>query len=65
LLTNLRHQDRLASIYRNGGRWYAAEDLLVHVVEGRKMALGADHPSLLVSMGKLASKLQETEELEL
>jgi hypothetical protein len=45
----------LASTYRNQGRWDAAEELDVQVMETRKKKLGADHPSMLTSMANLAS----------
>jgi Flp pilus assembly protein TadD len=44
----------LASTYRNQGRWDAAEELDVQVMETRKKKLGADHPSTLSSMANLA-----------
>ena len=34
----------LASTYRNQGRWEAAEELDVQVMETSKKKLGADHP---------------------
>ncbi|KAF2469576.1 uncharacterized protein BDR25DRAFT_228047 [Lindgomyces ingoldianus] len=44
----------LASTYWNQGRWDAAEELEVQVIEIRKKNLGADHPSTLTSMNNLA-----------
>ena len=44
----------LASTYRNQGRWEAAEELQVQVMETRKNKLGADHPDTLTSMNNLA-----------
>jgi hypothetical protein len=44
----------LASTYRNQGRWDAAEELFVQVMETSKTKLGADHPDTLTSMSNLA-----------
>jgi DNA-binding transcriptional regulator YiaG len=44
----------LASTYRNQGRWDAAEELEVQVMETSKKKLGADHPDTLASMNNLA-----------
>ena len=44
----------LASTFWNQGRWDAAEDLFVQVMETSKKKLGADHPSTLTSMNNLA-----------
>jgi hypothetical protein len=44
----------LASTYRNQGRWDAAEELEVQVMETSKNKLGADHPATLTSMNNLA-----------
>jgi hypothetical protein len=44
----------LASTYRNQGRWDAAEELEVQVIEIRKERLGADHPDTLTSINNLA-----------
>jgi hypothetical protein len=44
----------LASTYRNQGRWDAAEELEVEVMETSEKKLGADHPSTLTSMNNLA-----------
>ncbi|KAH8723891.1 hypothetical protein GQ44DRAFT_773477 [Phaeosphaeriaceae sp. PMI808] len=41
--------------YKLGGRWDAAEELEVQVMETRKKKLGADHPHTLTSMANLAS----------
>ncbi len=46
---------RLASTYRNQGRWREAETLDVQVMEARKTKLGTDHPATLASMRNLAS----------
>ncbi|KAH8725332.1 hypothetical protein GQ44DRAFT_572486, partial [Phaeosphaeriaceae sp. PMI808] len=48
----------LASTYRNQGRWDAAEELEVQVIETRKKKLGADHLSTLASMANLAFTLK-------
>src|SRR5438105_4133496 len=45
----------LASTFWNQGRWEAAEELEVQVMETRKKKLGADHPDTLTSMANLAS----------
>jgi hypothetical protein len=45
----------LALTYRNQGRWDAAEELELQVIETRKAKLGADHPDTLTSMANLAS----------
>ena len=45
----------LASTYRNQGRWDAAEELEVQVMETSKKKLGVDHPDTLTSMANLAS----------
>ena len=56
--------------YRNQGRWEAAEELFVQVMETRKKKLGADHPDTLTSMANLAStyrnqgRWEAAEELE-
>jgi hypothetical protein len=44
-----------ASTYWNQGRWDAAEELEVQVMEARKKKLGEDHPHTLTSMASLAS----------
>jgi Flp pilus assembly protein TadD len=44
----------LASTYLNQGRWDAAEELFVQVMETSKKKLGADHPDTLTSMANLA-----------
>ncbi|KAF2177993.1 hypothetical protein K469DRAFT_601143 [Zopfia rhizophila CBS 207.26] len=49
----------LASTYRKQGRWDAAEELEVQVMETRKMKLGADHPDTLSSMNNLAFTWKE------
>ncbi|PVH91024.1 hypothetical protein DM02DRAFT_722456 [Periconia macrospinosa] len=41
--------------YHLRGRWDAAEELEVQVMETSKKKLGADHPSTLTSMANLAS----------
>ena len=57
--------------YKLRGRWDAAEELFVQVMETRKKKLGADHPDTLTSMANLASTYRNqgrwdaTEELEL
>jgi hypothetical protein len=45
----------LASTFWNQGRWDAAEELEVQVMEIRKKKLGADHPDTLCSIANLAS----------
>ncbi|GES56908.1 FabD/lysophospholipase-like protein [Aspergillus terreus] len=45
----------LASTYRNQGRWKAAEELDMQVLERLNETKGADHPDTLVSMANLAS----------
>ncbi|KAF2818698.1 hypothetical protein CC86DRAFT_237739, partial [Ophiobolus disseminans] len=42
----------------NQGRWDAAEELEVQVMETCKKKLGADHPSTLTSMANLALTYQ-------
>jgi Tetratricopeptide repeat len=44
----------LASTYMNQGRWEAAEELEVQVMETRKKKLRANHPDTLTSMANLA-----------
>ena len=51
----LTSMGNLASTYRNQGRWDAAEELDVQVMEMSKKKLGADHPDTLTSMANLAS----------
>jgi hypothetical protein len=41
--------------YKLRGRWGAAEELEVQVMETSKKKLGADHPDTLTSMANLAS----------
>ncbi|KAF2258015.1 hypothetical protein CC78DRAFT_526994 [Lojkania enalia] len=48
----------LASTYRNQGRWDAAEELEVQVMETSKKKLGAGHPSTLTSLNNLAFTLK-------
>ncbi|KAF2030278.1 hypothetical protein EK21DRAFT_100501 [Setomelanomma holmii] len=59
----------LASTLWNQGRWDAAEELFVQVMETSKKKLGADHPSTLTSMHNLAFTLkslsQEVEAINL
>jgi hypothetical protein len=50
----------LASTFRNQGRWDAAEELFVQVMETRKKKLGADHPDTLTSVKNLAFTLKGT-----
>jgi hypothetical protein len=50
----------LALTYRNQGRWDAAKELFVQVMETSKKKLGADHPSTLTSMNNLAFTLKGT-----
>jgi nucleoside phosphorylase/tetratricopeptide (TPR) repeat protein len=67
-LTSIR---RLASIYKNQGRWLEAEKLEVQVMETSMTKLGTDHPSTLTSMTSLAliysnrGRLTEAETLHL
>ncbi len=55
------HNDTLSSMamvglaYKLRGRWGAAEELEVQVMETSKKKLGADHPDTLTSMANLAS----------
>jgi hypothetical protein len=44
----------LACTYRDQGKWEDAEKLELHVMEARKVKLGADHPSTLTAMANLA-----------
>ncbi|OBT39371.1 hypothetical protein VE00_10239 [Pseudogymnoascus sp. WSF 3629] len=53
--STLTSMANLASTYRNQGRWDAAEELDVQVMETSKKKLGADHPDTLTSMANLAS----------
>ncbi|EED13125.1 hypothetical protein TSTA_056240 [Talaromyces stipitatus ATCC 10500] len=46
------HEDTLDSVEM--GRWKAAEELEVQVIETRKKVLGAEHPDALASMANLA-----------
>ena len=46
----------LGSAYRLQGRWEAAEELEVRVMEMSEKKLGADHPGTLMSMHNLALK---------
>jgi tetratricopeptide (TPR) repeat protein len=50
----LNSMANLASTYGNQGRWDAAEELEVQVMETHKKKLGADHPDTLTSMNNLA-----------
>jgi hypothetical protein len=50
----------LASTFCNQGRWDAAEELEVQVIETLKKKLGADHPDTLTSMNNLAFMWIET-----
>ena len=45
----------LASTFWNQGRWKAAEELFVQVMETSSKVLGAEHPDTLTSMANLAS----------
>jgi hypothetical protein len=54
----LKSMGNLASTYRNQGRWDAAEELEVQVMENRKKKLGADHSDTLTSMANLACTYQ-------
>ncbi len=45
----------LASTYRHQGRWEAAEELEVQVMEMSKKKLGLDHPSTLLSFSRFSS----------
>ena len=49
----------LVSMLWNQGRWEAADELEVQVMETRKRKLGADHPSTLTSMNNLAFTWKE------
>ena len=52
--STLTSMANLALTYRNQGRWDAAEELEVQVMEMSKKKLGVDHPSTLTSMANLA-----------
>lgn len=43
----------LALIYRNQGRWEAAEKLDMQALVGLNLKLGADHPEILIRMSNL------------
>ncbi|CAG8345731.1 unnamed protein product [Penicillium salamii] len=45
----------LARVHYDEGRWEAAEQLFVQVMEMSKTKLGEDHPDTLTSMANLAS----------
>ena len=49
----------LATTYMHQGRWEAAEELQIGVIEVSKKKLGADHPDTLTSMRNLAFTLKE------
>jgi len=49
----------LASTYSDQGRWDAAEELQVQVMENFKKKLGAAHPDTLSSMSNLAFTWKE------
>lgn len=51
----LSSMTNLASTYRKQGRWKAAEELDMQVLEMRNKTKGADHPDTLRSMANLAS----------
>ncbi|KAI1678755.1 hypothetical protein KJE20_12363, partial [Pyrenophora tritici-repentis] len=57
------------STYQDQGRWDAAEELFVQVIETSKKKLGADHPDTLTSMNNLTytqkSLGREVEAIEL
>ena len=67
---SLLNMSNLALTYRNQGRWYEAEKLLVHVMEARQTKLGAVHPDALLCKGNLAliyrnqGRWDEAEKLE-
>jgi hypothetical protein len=54
------HEDTRSSvnmvglIYSVEGRWQAAEEVFVQLVERTKRVLGAEHPDTMTSMGNLA-----------
>lgn len=66
----LNNMGKLASIYKNQGRWAEAEDLEVQVTETTKRVLGQEHPDMLRSMANFATTYRnqgrwaEAEELE-
>ncbi|KAF1938025.1 kinesin light chain 3 [Clathrospora elynae] len=68
--STLTSMAKLASTYRDQGRWKQAEDLGVQVLERRKTVLGEEHPDTLTSMANLAStyrdqgRWKEAEDLE-
>lgn len=45
----------MASIYGDYGGWEKAEELLVQVLEIRRMVMGAEHLDTLMSMNNLAA----------
>jgi hypothetical protein len=61
---------KLASTYRDQGKWEDAEKLQLQVVEASKTKLGANHPDVLTSMTNLAfiyrkqGKHEEAERLD-
>ena len=54
-LCYIHNAKTLASTYSKQGRWEAAEELEVEVMEESKKKPGADHPYTLTSMANLAS----------
>jgi tetratricopeptide (TPR) repeat protein len=57
-LSTLTSMGYLASTYQSQGRWTAAEELEVQVMETSKRVLGPEHPDTLTSMANLASTYQ-------
>ncbi|KAJ5667624.1 hypothetical protein N7507_003488 [Penicillium longicatenatum] len=55
----LQTTNLLAAAYRDEGRWQEAEQLLVQVIETRKIKLCENHPDILSSMANLASIYRE------
>ncbi|KAF2132449.1 hypothetical protein P153DRAFT_335387 [Dothidotthia symphoricarpi CBS 119687] len=54
-LETLRSMSNLAATYSGQGRWDAAEELEVQVLEARRKKPGTDHPDTLINMNNLAS----------
>ena len=49
----LMTMNKLATTYRNQGRWKESEKLHVQVLEAKQKVLGAEHPDTLASMNNL------------
>ncbi|KAJ5567904.1 hypothetical protein N7450_010390 [Penicillium hetheringtonii] len=73
VLVGENHEDTnlLATGYRFEGQWDEAERLFVQVIEINKKTLGEGHPSMLKSLGNLAStycnqgRWKEAEQLDI